>query len=104
MPKNSSGFNSNVFDDRIDHIIDARTVRFAQNFAQVFGNVGRFQNSGAAGVVNIVVDVGNAVGKLDDDAFQRGRHVVAGMVDNSVAHFPGQVEPLAVVFQLFQHP
>ena len=73
-------------------------------------------NSGANGVVNIVIDISHAVANADDLAFQRATacpfcsHLSSdspankiafafGMVQNAVAHFPGQIETVPAVFE-----
>ena len=45
-------------------------------------------------VINIMVDVGNAVGKVDNAAFRRTRLAPAGMADNAVAHLARKVQIL----------
>ena len=55
-------------------------------------------------VVDVVVDVGDAVDQLDDPALQRRRLVRAGVVENAVADLLGQVEAATVALQHLDHP
>ena len=57
-----------------------------------------------SGVVDVVVDVGDAVGEADDLPLQGGRQRVAGVMADAVAHLPGEVEPPAVVLHHLDHP
>ena len=50
-------------------------------------------------VVDVVIDVGDAVDELDDPALQRGRLVAAGVVDDPVPHLVREVEAVAVALE-----
>ena len=62
------------------------------------------QDPGPQGVVDVVVDVGDAVDQLDDPPLQGRRLVRAGVVEDAVADLLGQVEPAAVALQHLDHP
>ena len=62
------------------------------------------QDPGPQGVVDVVVDVGDAVDQLDDPALQRRRLVGAGVVEDAVADLLGQVEADAVALEHLDHP
>ena len=62
------------------------------------------QNARADSVVNVVIDVGDAVGELDELALGGGGHRVSRMVDDGIPHLPAEVEAAAVLFQLLHHP
>ena len=55
-------------------------------------------------VVDVVVDVGDAVDQLDDPPLQGRRLARAGVVEDAVAHLLGQVEAAAVALQHLDHP
>ena len=57
-------------------------------------NIALADNARAYRIVNIVVDIGNAVGKVDNAAFRRTRLAPAGMADNAVAHLARKVQIL----------
>ena len=62
--------------------------------------VGLVEHAGAQRVVDVVVDVGDAVEQPHDPSLQRARHRrAAGVAEDPVAHRLGQVEPLAVALQ-----
>jgi len=54
----------------------------------------RRASAGAQGVVDVVVDVGDAVDELDDPPLERGRPVRACVVPDSVADLLGEVQCL----------
>ena len=51
-----------------------------------------------------MVDVGDAIGQMDDPAFEGGRHCSPGVVADAVAHLPGEIQAPAVVLQHLHHP
>ena len=53
----------------------------------------------ARGVVDVVVDVREAVDEADDAALERLRLLRAGVLENAVAHLPRQVEAAAVALE-----
>ncbi len=55
-------------------------------------------------VVDVVVDVGDAVDELDDPPLQRRRLARAGVVEDAIAHLLGEVEPAPVSLQHLDHP
>ncbi len=68
------------------------------------GQVVRPQDPGPQRVVDVVVDVGDAVDQLDDPPLQRRRPVGAGVVEDAVAHLLGQVQALSVALEHLDHP
>ena len=62
------------------------------------------QDPGAQGVVDVVVDVGDAVDQLHDPALERRRLVRAGVVEDAVADLLGQVEAGAVALEHVDDP
>ena len=64
------------------------------------GQIVHSDQSRSERIVDVMVDVGDTVGPVDDLSFQRGgAGVVARVVTDAIDDFPGQVEPLAVVLQ-----
>ena len=59
---------------------------------------------GAHGVVDVVVDVGDAVDEADDPALERVRLVRPGVVEDPVADLGGQVEPAPVALEHVDDP
>ena len=55
-------------------------------------------------VVDVVVDVGEAVDQADDGALQRVRLDLAGVVQDPVPHLLGQVQPAALVLEHVHDP
>ena len=56
--------------DGRNHRIDTRTVCLAEDGANGRGNLLMLQNTRTECIVNIVIDISNTVGKLDDHALQ----------------------------------
>lgn len=67
------------------------------------GQLVLLQNAAADGVVNVVTDVGDAVGPAHAPALQRGRVLRAGVAQNAVPGLLTQVQPCALPFQPFHH-
>ncbi len=91
-----------VSDDVHDHGVDALTMGLSQHFDGVFGQLLLMQNARADGVIDVMVNVGNPVRLGHHHAFQAGGLEGAGVVDDAIAHFPGQVEAIASL-QLVHH-
>ena len=83
-----------VLDHRRHQRVNALAVRLTQAFPQMLRNIVLADNARAYRVINIMVDVGNAVGKVDNAAFRRTRLASAGMADNAVAHLARKVQIL----------
>ena len=66
--------------------------------------IGRLQDPRPQRVVDVVVDVGDAVDQLDDPPLQGRRLARPGVVEDAVAHLFGEVEPPAVALQHVDHP
>ena len=92
-----------VTDDRGHHGVDSLTVAVTKHLADRLRNVVQLEDARAAGVVNIMIYVSNAVGIFYDQSLQRGGLTASRVVDDSVAHLPGEVQPFAVSLQLFHH-
>ena len=54
-------------------------------------------------IVDIMVDIGDLIGKADDFSFHRGRMARRPVVPDAVPHLPGQVQALAFLLQKFHH-
>ena len=91
--------------DQIVHQrVDALAARSSQERDRARGRSHRSDEPGPQRVVDVVVDVGDAIGQVDDLAFEGGRRPLPGMVADAVAHLPGEVETPAVVLQHLHHP
>ena len=78
-------------------------MTLAKRPTQLFGNIGDLQNTCAAGVVNIVIDIGNAVGKLNQKSLKRCGAAITRVGNDTVAHLPGQIQTLSALFQMIDH-
>ena len=63
------------------------------------GQLPRVEHAGAQGVVDVVVDVRDAVDDLDDAALERLRRDGPGVVEDAVAHLVREVEAAAVALE-----
>ena len=93
-----------ALDDVADQGVDPQRAGRAQQLDLRRRQVLRAQDPGPQGVVDVVVDVGDAVDQLDDPALQRRRLGRAGVVEDAVADLLGQVEAVAVALQHLDHP
>ena len=64
----------------------------------------RVEHAGAHRVVDVVVDVGDAVDQADDPALERVGLVRPRVVEDPVANFVGEVESAAIALQHVDHP
>ena len=51
-----------------------------------------------------MIQISDAVRPPDAFSFQSGRHPGAGMMQNTIPNFPGQIQAQSVILQLFYHP
>ena len=79
-------------------MIDARRFCFAQNITDPTRNIDFPHDTGTHCVVNIVVDIGNPVGKTHNTTLQRRCLGALCMTNDAVAHFVCQIESFAVFF------
>ena len=93
-----------VDDHIMDHRIQANSGRISKNLPIWFRNIFLFEHASPDRVVNIMVDIGNLIRQAYDLSFQRMRRTRGFMIQDSVTHFPGQVQSLALLFQTFHHP
>ena len=68
------------------------------------GRSGGLEDPRPQRVVDVVVDVGDAVDQLHDPPLQGRRLARAGVVEDAVADLLGEVEALAVALQHVDHP
>ena len=93
-----------ALDDVGDQGVDADRAGRAEQRDLRRGQVLGAQDPGAQGVVDVVVDVGDAVDEADDPPLQRRRLGRAGVVEDAVADRRRQVEAVAVALQHLDHP
>ena len=60
-------------------------------------------DAGTQRIINIVINVGNAVGKAHQAPFESGGFFSLGVAENPVAHLRGQVQASALFFEFFDH-
>ena len=89
-----------VLDDVADERVDPRRAGRAEPLDLLGRQVALGDDPGADGVVDVVVDVGDAVDESHDPALERRRLQRAGVVEDPVAHLVGQVEPVAVPLEV----
>ena len=86
-----------------NHGVDALAVGLPQHVQQVLRQFEFPQHPGADGVVDVMVNVGDAVRPGDAFPLQRFGLQRPGMLQYPVPHLPGQVQPFAA-FQHLHHP
>ena len=75
----------------------------AENVRNVPWDIRLREDPGTHGVVNIVVDIGDAVGRADDLPLQRLGDKVPCVAENAHAHLIGQIQPRAAALELVHH-
>ena len=88
-----------ALDDVVDERVDAARARVAEQRDRLGRQVGRIEVPGADGVVDVVVDVREAVDEPDDPPLERLRLLGAGVLEDAVAHLPREVEAAAVALE-----
>ena len=78
--------------------VNTLTVGFTERLAQRMRDILAAHQPTADGVIDIVVDVGNPVGKVNDAPLGRRGVCAAGVADNPIAYFGGQVERFNAVY------
>ena len=81
-------------------MVDALGFGHAQCHTQFQRNILLRHNTGTAGVVNIMVDVGDFIRNANDLPLQSVGLLSLGVAENAVFHFIGQVQPGAVFLDL----
>ena len=84
----------------MDDRVDPAGARRAEQLDLRCGKRGRLEHARPHRVVDVVVDVGDAVDEPDDPAFERLGLVLAGVVEDSVADLCREVETAAVPLEL----
>ena len=62
------------------------------------------ENAGTNRIIDIVIDVCDAVGNPDNAPLQRLCRCSAGVAENAISHFICKVQTLSVVFQKIHNP
>ena len=88
-----------VRDDVVDHGADALRRRGAEDLCEGRGKRRLAQDARAFGIVDVVHDVGDAVGKRDDAALERDRGRYARVAADAVDGLEREVEALAVALE-----
>src|SRR5207245_1706161 len=76
-----------ALDQVVDERVDAVRARVAERCELSLRKVLRLQNAEPQRVVDVVVDVGDAVDDANDLALERRRFAFAGVREDSVAYF-----------------
>ena len=79
--------------------VDARRAAPAEQGDGAARQLVGVEHAGAQCVVDVVVDVRDAVDELDDAALERLRRDGPGVVEDAVAHLVGEVEAAAVALE-----
>ena len=90
-----------ALDHVVDERVDAARARVAQQRDRLGRQLGGIEVPRANRVVDVVVDVREAVDEPDDPALERLRLLRAGVLEDAVAHLPRQVEAAAVALEPF---
>ena len=91
-------------DEVVDERVDPPRAGRAEQLDLRARQLGRVEHAGADGVVDVVVDVGDAVDQAHDLALERVRLVRPGVVEDPVAHLVRQVEAAAVALEHVDDP
>src|SRR5581483_4590213 len=83
-----------ALDQIVDEAVDARGAGRAEQLDLGSRQVALAEQAEADRVVDVVVDVGNAVDDADDLALERRRLAAAGVREDAVADLGGEVEAL----------
>ena len=83
----------------MDERVDAARARVSEQGDRLGRQVGGIEVARAHGVVDVVVDVREAVDEPDDPALERLRLLVTGVLEDAVAHLPREVEAAAVALE-----
>ena len=67
------------------------------------GKIGGGDETGPQSIVDVVVDVGDAVGEAHHPALEGGGKPVTGVTADAVANLPGEVETPALMLQRLDH-
>ena len=86
-------------DEVVHDRVDARRARRAEHRDRRLGQLGGVEHAGAQRVVDVVVDVRDAVDELDDAALERLRRDRPGVVEDAVAHLVREVEAAPVALE-----
>ncbi len=86
-------------DEVVHQQVDALGARLAEDRDLLLRQVALGQHARAQCVVDVVVDVGDAVDQPHDAALERGGQPGTRVVQDAVAHRLGQVEPLPVALE-----
>ncbi len=76
----------------------------AQHTAQRRRNILRREDVPPDGVVDVMVEIGDPVGIMDDAPFHGVGFFLAGVAQNSIPHLHSQVQALTALFQPVHHP
>jgi hypothetical protein len=87
-------------DQIVDDRVDPPWARRAEQLDLCGGKRGGLEHAGPHCVVDVVVYVRDAVDEPDDLAFERLGLVLAGVLEDSVAHLCGEVEAAPVSLEL----
>ena len=85
------------------HCVNAVAVRRTEHAHRLPRQVCRDNQSGAHSVVDVVIDIGNAVGKMDNAPLRCLRMPRAGVAGNAVPHLMRQIQPVAIALQAIHH-
>ena len=75
----------------------------AENFRDLRRDIGLGQDTGAHGVVNVMVNIRDAVGCAHDLTLECFRDKISRVAENTHAHLVGQVQSSAVALKLVHH-
>jgi hypothetical protein len=83
----------------VDECVDPARACVSEQLDGVRRQLGRFQDAGTNRVVDVVIDVRNAIDDPDDLPLERFGLGVARVLQDPVTDFPGEVEPATVAFE-----
>ncbi len=86
-------------DEIVDERVDAARAGIAEELDRLGGKVGRLEQAGAEGVVDVVVDVREAVDEAHDPPLVRLRLDRPGVLEDPVARLPREVQAAPVALE-----
>src|SRR5690349_10673147 len=87
-------------DEVVHERVDPAGAGVAERCDLLLRQVGHAEDAGADRVVDVVVDVRDAVDDADDLALERLRLDVAGVLEDAVAYLPREVEAAPVALEM----
>lgn len=90
--------------DIVDQGVNSLRFGIAQGLLKVNGDIHGVNDAAAHGVLNVMVNISNAVRKPKNLSLQSLRFLTASMAQDASPHLIGQVESISFFLQNLHHP